>query len=367
MSINRRNFNKFSLLGLGGLSTLPLIQHTNAADKPPLNILILGGTGFLGPHIVKAATDRGHTLTLFNRGKSANPYPNVESLKGNRGGKLKPLKGRQWDVVLDTSTFKPPEVTKSAQMLESSVGHYIYISSTSVYKDWTKPSLNEDSPTYKLGEKLNSFERYGAAKAGCEERVREFYPSNHTVIRPDPIIGPGEIKHFRYAYWVRRATMEQEILGPGNPDDKIQFIDVRDLAEWIVHCAEERVQGTYSASLPSAGYSMGELIGDCLKAAEKNTPVEWVTTDFLQQHGPMDFPFWSPYREILPSRGHLDVSRATANGLLRRDPLTTARDTLQWYHGLSEELKNKPVGVSLEQEKELLAKWRASSKTAASA
>ena len=359
MSISRRHFNKFSLLGLGSASALPLMQYANAADKRPLNLLILGGTGFLGPHIVEAALAAGHNLTLFNRGRSTNPNPQVESLKGNRGGQLMALKNRQWDVVIDTSTFKPPEAKKSAQLLDGNVSHYIYISSTAVYKDWTQASLNEESPTYSPGDDLNSYERYGALKAVCEERVREVFPTNYTVIRSDPIVGPGEIKHLRYASWLRRALIEQEILGPGNPEDKIQFIDARDLAEWIVHCAEQRVQGTYSASSPAGAYSMGDLIGDCLEAAEKNTHVEWVSTEFLEQQGSFDFPFWAANRDQKPGTGHIDVSKATANGLAQRDSLTTARDTLQWYLGLTEAEQKKPAGVSLEIEQELLSKWKA--------
>lgn len=363
MTVNRRRFTQFGLLGLSGISALPAFGGEAKRAAKPLKILILGGTGFLGPHIVREVIDRGHTPTLFNRGKSdPHLFLDVEKIKGDRGGPLDALKDRSWDVVIDTSSFNPAQVAKSAWTLKRSVEHYIYISSTAVYKDWSQPELTENSAVFSLeaGKELSAFERYGAAKFDSEKRVTKAYAENSTVIRPNTIVGPGDSKHFRYGYWVRRATQGGEILGPGNPQDPIQYIDARDLAQWIVHCAERRIQGTFNASSPAGAYSMKNMIDDCVSAADAATPTVWVPTDFLGKQDPLDLPFWSPFRDLLPATGHLNVSKAQQHGLQQRPKAQTAEDVLAWYKSLPAEQQAMAVGVPLAREAEVIAAWRKS-------
>ncbi|GAB5451979.1 MAG: SDR family oxidoreductase [Halioglobus sp.] len=367
MKLTRRKITQFGLLGLGGLGTLPSFAVGAPAAQPALKILVLGGTGFLGPHLVAHALSRGHKLTLFNRGKTGGtPFPEAESLVGSRAGKLENLKGRTWDVVIDTSGFAPPHVRKSTQLLAPNVGHYIYMSSTAVYPNFAQPGMDESAPVLDPDDKdLDVFQRYGANKRKCEQIVANAFPEKSTAVRSDTIVGPGDHKHFRYTYWVRRATQPGTILGPGNPDDFVQFIDVRDLAEWLVHCAENAVSGIYNATISPASYTMQGLIQDCQKVAATNAPVEWVDSDFLLAAEARGIPFWSANRGQSPGVGQLSNEAAKSQGLKLRSRLTTAQDTHAWYQQLPAETQAFQSALSLEREQELLAAWKKKSMQAA--
>jgi 2'-hydroxyisoflavone reductase len=360
MKLTRRQLAQLGLVGLAGMN--PLLASATSPPKTAagLKILILGGTGFLGPHIVNNAVASGHTVTLFNRGKTdPHLFPELEKLVGTRSGNLEPLQGRQWDVVLDTSTFMPNEVQKSCALLKPNVGHYLYISSTAVYKDWSGP-MDETAPVYNLkapdSANYNSFQKYGAAKAGCERQVIKHFPQQHTVIRSDAIAGPGD-KHHRYTYWIRKAAMGGEILGPGRPSTFVQYIDVRDLAQWVVHCAENSVNGTFNASSKASAYTMETMINDCRTASDTASSVVWVDSEFLVAQGVQDIPFWVPLQDAMPGMGQLSVEKAMQNGLQQRAKLDTARDVFEWYQGFPAEDKVLGVGISQEQQAQLIAAW----------
>lgn len=362
MKLTRRKITQLGLMGLGSVSALALAAGSGPSPQKGLKILILGGTGFLGPHLVRHAASRGHTLTLFNRGKTgAHLFPDLEKIKGGRAGKLDQLKGRKWDVVIDTSSFMPNQVGYSASLLGPNIGHYVYISSTAVYNDYTQPDVSEDSAVLNFNSpeaaNYQAFERYGAAKFACEEAVNKALPNKNTIIRSDTITGPGDHKHFRLTYWTRRTTQGGVILGPGNKEDHIQYIDARDLAEWIVHCAENSVQGTYNATLPAGSYSMQGLISDCQKAAQQSSPVVWVNSAFLRAQGVQDIPFWAPNRDEMPGLGHISSTAAQKNGLTLRPTLETSRDTLAWFEKLPKDRQAFTAGLSREQEQQLLAAW----------
>ncbi len=367
MKLTRRQLTQFGVVGLAGMSPLLRSVSARAQSGPGLKILILGGTGFLGPHIVNSAISNGHTVTLFNRGKSdPHLFPDLEKLQGDRSGDLAPLKGRKWDVVLDTSSFFPNQVKKSCALLKPNVSHYLYISSTAVYKDWSSPSMDEDSPTYSLQDpgmpEYSAYEKYGAAKAGCEAQVRKIFPQQSTIIRSDTITGPRD-GHHRYTYWIRKAAESTEILGPGEPSSYVQYIDARDLAKWIVHCAENSVSGTFNASSEAASYTMQDMIKDCQTATGKSSSVVWVDSEFLLSQEVEDIPFWTPEQDKLPGIGRLNVEKAMQNGLTQRPKLETARDVFAWYQGFSAE--EKQLGVSLTQDRQaaLIAAWRATATT----
>src|SRR5262245_3543399 len=230
------------------------------AQDRPVKVLILGGTGFIGPHFVRMCRDGGHTVTLFNRGKS-NPrlFPDVETLTGDRDGQVEALKGRDWDVCIDNSGYFPAQVQLSTGLLKDHVQHYIYISSVSAYADFTTAGIDEDYKVAKLSD-ANATEitdeNYGALKARCEQVVEQIYGTRQAVIRPTYIVGPGDTTD-RFTYWPVRVARGGEVLAPGTPRDPIQFIDVRDLADFVHLCVEQRIAGRYNVCNPPGAVTMG--------------------------------------------------------------------------------------------------------------
>jgi len=366
MKLTRREITKLSLLGLGGLGSLAFADDEPKGKPTGLKILILGGTGLLGPNIVNYALSRGHTLTLFNRGKTGpNAFPDLENLVGDRNGDLAPMKNRKWDVVIDTSCFTPGQAMKSSKLLAPNVGHCVFISTTSVYKSFSEKNMDESAPTYNLNEpdatNYKGMQMYGALKVECENIVRKAFPDRCTIMRPNTIVGPGDHKHYRYPYWTRRVTQGGEILGPGEPADGVQFIDARDLGDWTVYCAENSVDGTYNASLPAGSYTIKGLIDDCQQAAGTDVPVVWVDTAFMGTQGPfIDVPFWARNKQTAPGENYIDVSRARANGLKQRPTIDTAKDMYAWYMSLSPQEQAFKVGLNLEWEAQIIEKFKSS-------
>src|SRR5690348_17258459 len=234
---NRRDFlrDAAAIAAIAPFAVLPVF----AAPPQKLRILIMGGTGFLGPHVVETATRRGHTLTLFNRGKThPGLFPDIEQLHGDRKSDMKALEGRSWDAVVDTSAYIPADVTRSATLLGPNVGQYLLISTVSVYAKLDKPGMDESAPLATTdapdADKVTN-ENYGALKALCEKAAEKSAPGKVTVIRPGLIVGPGDSTD-RFTYWPVRVARGGEVLAPGSPKDFTQFIDARDLAEFIVLC-----------------------------------------------------------------------------------------------------------------------------------
>jgi 2'-hydroxyisoflavone reductase len=311
-----------------------------------LRILILGGTKFLGRAATEAALERGHELTLFNRGKtSPKLFPEVEQLRGDRKRDLTLLAGRTWDAVIDPSGYVPGDVRASAEQLRAA-GRYVFISSVSVYADFsTGPT--ESSPTAELGsmpadELAADYSNYGPLKALAEAEVDGVFGERALIVRPGLIVGPHDPTG-RFTYWAQRLARGGEILAPGPPERLAQFVDVRDLAEWILNAVEQGLSGTFNAT--NEGVAWGELLADA--------DVTWVSDEFLQEHevGPwMELPLWLPDPEWAGMHA-TDVSRAVAAGLRFR----SLEDTIS---GAATAPAAESVGLTPEREAELLTAWR---------
>ena len=311
-----------------------------------MRVLVLGGTKFLGRAFVEAALERDHELTLFNRGETnAALFPDVEQLRGDRTGDLAPLAGRRWDAVVDPSGYVPAVVGASATLLRDS-GLYVFVSSVSVYADFSS-GPHEESPCATLGEAsadglAADYSNYGALKALCEREVAQVFREHSLIVRPGLIVGPHDPTG-RFTYWARRLERGGEILAPGSPEQPAQFIDVRDLAEWLVRCVERRVTGVFNAT--NEGVTWGELLA--------GADVTWVSFEHLVEHGVgewMELPLWIA-DPAWAGMHRTQVGRAVNAGLRFR-PLA---ETLA---GAADAPAVEGVGLAPEREAELLAAWR---------
>ena len=337
-----------------------------------MKILILGGTGFLGPAIVDAARPRGHVLTLFNRGRT-NPhlFPDLEKLRGDRdpdkGEGLAALRGRTWDSVVDTSGYVPRMVRASADLLAPSVRQYVFVSSVSVYSDFSKPGINENSSIGKLAdpasEDFRDPELYGPLKAACEEAAEKAMPGRVMNIRPGLIVGPGDPTD-RFTYWPGRVERGGEILAPGDPAWPVQFLDVRDLAEWIVRVIEDGHVGVCNAVGPSCMLTMQELLHGCKCVSGHDAEFAWAEEAWLLEQGVrpwLEMPLWVP-KEGMQGFSRVAASRARSLGLMLRAPAQTIEATLQWHRSSRPSTYEfgAKAGMTSARERELLAKLRES-------
>jgi 2'-hydroxyisoflavone reductase len=329
-----------------------------------MKILILGGTKFLGRALTQTALDAGHEVTLFTRGET-NPdlFPEAEKLRGNRDGQLDTLKGRTWDVAIDTCGYVPRIVEQSVRLLADAVEHYSFVSSISVYAEdvYTKPNTDEDgSLAHLVDESVEEVtpEFYGGLKALCEAKAEEIMPGRVFVPRPGLIVGPYDHTD-RWTYWIIKLARGGEVLAPPI-DSPAQYIDVRDLAEWMIRMAETRKTGVYNATGPDYALSFGEMLESCRSAvgngAAEIIPVteEFALENEIQAWG--DFPLWLPSTH--DGMTQVSVQKAVDDGLTFRSVEETAGDTLAWYsetRGLGSQLA---AGLSDAREGELLAAWR---------
>jgi 2'-hydroxyisoflavone reductase len=340
----------------------------NSAEKKPtpLRILVLGGTRFIGPPIVEAALARGHTVTLFNRGQT-NPelFPQCEKLRGDRDGDMKALEGREWDAVIDTWTDLPRHVRSAAELLCPYVGQYLFVSSLNAVEDLSKPGLDESAAMTKLeaqDENDPNPALFGGRKARCEQVLAEVCPSKSTVVRPGLIVGPRDGSD-RFTYWPVRIARGGEVLAPGSGDDPTQFVDARDLGQFVVHLCEQKTFGLFHVVGPAYRLSMRDLLETCKRVTQSDARFTWVDTSFLfeQKIAPWtDLPVWLP--SVEPGQGFwtLDVTKAIHAGLTFRPLDETVRDTLAWWNTLPEERRAKlKRGLTPERERELLAAWHA--------
>ena len=337
---------------------------TRAASKPK-RILVLGGTGFVGPAIVNAARARGHTLTLFNRGKT-NPtlFSDVETIIGDRRTDLDRLRGREWDAVIDTWVMMPKSVHAATTLLKDHIAQYLYVSTISVYKLGREP-IDESSPVLSPktvnAERLDGVEDYGGNKQLAEREAEEQMPGRATNLRAGVIVGPNDPSD-RFIYWPLRFARGGEVLAPGKPDDRLPFIDVRDLGAFIVRCIEERIVGTYNAVGPDDP-SLGNILNACKRATQSDARITFVDSPFLKEQkagGWDDFPLVVNSDDDQAGFGHVSAKKAIARGLVFRSPVESARDALAWYQAQPEERRARPrPGITPEREAELLAKWHA--------
>ncbi len=381
MNQTRRDFIHASLAAGVAMGFAPAVRSQAPAAGPApaapperaaraLRILVLGGTRFLGPGIVDAALARGHTVTLFNRGKSdPGIYSHLETLLGDRdplkGDGLRALEGaRAWDAVADTSGYFPRMVRGSAELLADRVKQYVFISTISVYSDNGIVGMDESGPIATMEDETievfgDQFQYYGPAKALCEKAAEAAMPGRVTIIRPGLIVGPRDNAP-RFAYWPLRVRRGGEVLAPGAPDDPVQFIDARDLGAFVVKAIEDGTTGAFNANGPAAGVmNMAELVYGCKAVTGGDARFTWVDADFLaaQGLGPWsDLPVWMPPRGETAGFHRVDCSKAVKAGLTTRPLAQTVQATLEWY-GTGK--ARDAWGVKPEREAEVLAAWHA--------
>jgi len=352
------------LLGLGvagaGIALSP--RFSNAQSKKNLKILVLGGTGYIGPHIVRRALERGHEVTLFNRGRSnTDLFPDIEKLVGDRDGGLDVLKTGHWDVVLDNSGYVPRLIRDSAELLKDRAGRYLFTSSVSAY-DFTTgvfpltPDSKLNAWTDPDSEDVGKY--YGEFKAQCERIVKEVYSDGAIIVRPTFIIGPGD-KSQRFTWWVDRIYRGGDVLAPGNPDTSFDIIDVRDLAEVYIHLLEENHSGTFNVTGPAGRLSFGGMLNGI--RATTNTPLNfhWVDAEFLQGQDLKggELPMWWDLLDGVTEK--LTENQSSIDAGLRYRPLSkTAIDTLAWHRQLPKDKQAfTRVGITPEKEARILAAW----------
>ena len=333
-----------------------------------MRILILGGTRFLGRHLVDAALARGYEITLFNRGRT-NPdlFPGVERLRGDRDGNLEALRGRSWDAVIDTCGFVPRLVRASAELLADAVSHYSFISSVSVYADLSKSIVDENAPLHELDDKTTEVvdgETYGGLKVLCERAAAAAMPGRVLNVRAGLIVGPHDSTD-RFPYWTRRVAQGGEVLAPGRPERRVQFIDVRDLSAWVLRMAESSQTGPYNVTGPRDPLTMEQFLDACKRVSGSNASFVWASEPFLKEREVIPYsemPLWIP--EDLPGFNSVDCSRALARGLTFRPLAATIRDTLDWVASRPQPLDPDRPGVRMpgsmrpERESALLQAWR---------
>lgn len=389
MATNRRDFLRLSAMagGVAGLGLIPGMSALSngmgdvfgapAGKVKPMRILILGGTGFTGPFQVKYALSRGHKVTVFNRGKThPGELPKeAEQLIGDRNGQLEALKGRKWDVVIDVPTTLPVWVRDAAQILQGNVDRYIFISTISVYSDLSKVT-DETAPLAKYEGadamketqatlRASNFGLYGPLKALSEAEAEKWFPGKALIVRPGLIVGPGD-ESDRFTYWPVRVERGGEVMAPGKPTDPVQFIDARDLAEWIIRMAEQGTTGIYNATGPKEKLGVGDMLDGIKKATKSNAQFTWVDADFLaaQKVRPWsDMPVWIPPRGEDTGLTNVSIKKALAKGLTFRPLADTTQATLEWFHKQTAERQAKlRAGITAEREKEVLTAWHAKQK-----
>lgn len=360
-------------LGLAMGTSIPLVAaastKTSTGKPAKKRLLFLGGTGFIGPPMVRYALERGHEVTIFTRGRSKLELPGVEHLIGDRTGDLEALKGRSWDVVLDNNARDYRWVKLTTELLKDKVEHYLFVSSISAYdsealgyenvdKPYSGPVINIESPLAKIptdfvdGQELP----YGQTKVMSEKLVQAAFPGRSTIVRPGFIVGPGD-QTDRFTYWPVRIERGGEVLAPGDGTDPVQFIDVRDLVEWIVRLAENADYGVYNGVGLVSPPSMAEMLYGIRAVTTRDVKFTWVPIPFLRENNVQpysDMPIWLPADPL----SAVDNSFAVASGLTFRSLAVTVADTLAWH-------KTRPVaeqeelrtGIKADREKSVLKAW----------
>lgn len=328
-----------------------------------MDILVIGGTQFVGRYLVEAALQRGHRLTLFHRGQT-NPglFSETEHLLGDREHDLQLLAGRRWDAVIDTCGYTPRAVRAAAERLSSAVDRYLFVSTIAVFADFSQPGLKEDAPLGKLPDGASQEftpENYGPLKALCEGVVERVFGERGLLIRPGLIVGPHDPTD-RFTYWVQRIARGGQVLAPGDPDRRVQFIDARDLAGWSLNRLEAGDGGAYNATGPVQPLTMGEMLKTCARVSASAPEIVWAAEDFLLSNGIepwSELPLWLPGPE---DQGLLqvDCSKALAAGLTFRPLTDTVADVLAWDQGRPPGLERQ-AGLDPAREAEILQAWHA--------
>ncbi len=360
--------------GLAALGTAALVSpRTLLAARAPKKILILGGTGFVGPHQVRYALERGHEVTIFNRGRSAPGMfgKNVEELAGDRASDLSSLKGRRWDAVIDESaslSSAPEWVTLSTDLLKDRTDQYLFISTRSVYFDTSRVPMTADAPVLTLenspidaGKPLS----YGHAKAYAEKVAQAAMPGRVTVVRPGLIVGPGDDTD-RFTYWPVRIARGGEVLVPGDGTDHVQIIDVRDLVQFCVTLVENNTFGTFNGVGPNLGQPFKQFVERIQRGVGGTATFTWVESNFLRANGASPYGRELPVYQVMRGRtagfARFDLTPELKAGLKLRSTEDTARDTLAWWNAqpAARQVSTK-TGFTPEREQALLKLWKESS------
>ena len=388
MTWTRRDFLTTAAAGGATLTVPGLVSYAAAQLGAPgvkQRILFLGGTGFLGPHFVEMAIERGHEVTLLNRGSRDELFPDVELIRANRIVDVEPglgpleaevAKGRTWDTVIDTASVHR-WVENSARILKDAAKQYVFISSLSVYASTAEARDEEDEIAVMPDAVAQGIDRlpydmnyYGAVKGRCEAAAERFFPGSALSLRPGLIVGPRDFTH-RFTYWPLRVREGGEVLAPGAPEHPVMFIDVRDLAAFLMRCVEKRSSGVFNVNGPvDGGLTMGSFLETCREVTGSEARLTWVDADFLAERGVSPWaqmPVWIPPVGEYAGFHRTSVARARAAGLESRSLASTVRDTLAWFDGWVPEVRERrgweyepgvsAPGVSRQQEAEILAAW----------
>lgn len=321
-----------------------------------MQLLVLGGTRFVGRHIVDAALARSHEVTLFNRGKNAPGLWNgVTEIHGDRDGGLDALEGRTWDAVIDVSGYLPRIVRASAEAVADAADHYLFISSISAYADLSGSMVDEEAPLATIADETVEVideNSYGALKALCERVAQDVFAGRCCIVRPGLVAGPGDHTD-RLTYWVVRVAAGGTVLAPGPPQRVAQFIDARDLGRFVVHLIENRSTEILNGVSPPT--TISELLEVCRDVSRSDAAFEWVDDEFLVEAGVEPWtglPLWLP-DDLL---GSVDATRALRAGLQVTPLRATVEDTLAWWR--AEGRSGLATGPSRERERELLEAHR---------
>ncbi len=343
-----------------------------------MKILIIGGTKFLGRHLVDAALQNNHEVTLFNRGTKYTEasIPDVEQIHGDRNSDLEKLSGRNWDAVIDTSGYLPQTVEASAEFLKDKVGQYVFISSGSVYPETPEPNYDETTRTAVLSDEQKKEvakidpkgaldgkvlgEHYGALKKLCEEAIERVMPNRLLTVRAGMIVGAFDWTD-RFNYWVMRIAQGGKILAPGKPEKFVQLIDARDLSEWIIKMVEESVTGIFNVTGKPFELDFGKMVEAIKNATGSDAKFVWADEKFLEENNVQpwsEMPFYLP-ESFAETRGFMamNVDTALAKGLKFRPLSDTILDVFNWRKNQDFEMK---AGISAEREKELIDKMQKS-------
>jgi 2'-hydroxyisoflavone reductase len=340
-----------------------------------MRVLVLGGTAFLGRHLVDVARGRGHTVTVFSRGRHGGPPRGVEWVHGDRSADLSPLAGHRWDAVVDTSGYVPSQVRASASFLAENLAHYTFVSTLSVYAGSNEGPVDESGTVEEVpAEKLAALEAivpegpvtaihygamYGGLKALCERAATEAMRGRTFIVRAGLIVGPFDYTD-RFTYWPSRIARGGEVLAPGDPSALQRFIDVRDLSAWIIASIEESRTGTYNATGPDYDLTMKQVLEECRTVSGSDARFTWVDDDFLVARGADPWtgvPLWVP-RALSPAWFRVTFRRAMDAGLCYRPLADTIRDTLAWDQSRPPD-RERLGGLTSAQERDLLSAWHA--------
>lgn len=364
--MQRRDVLKLGALAaaMGAVSPLGLFAAEPAAK--PLKILFLGGTGFIGPHMVRQALDRGHQVTLFNRGKNDELFPELEQLTGDRDGKLQALEGRRWDAVVDTSGYVPRHVDDSARLLKAGgTPYYLFISSISAYEKQADGAMDEDSPLATMPdptvEEITG-ETYGPMKALCEQAVLRQYPDASAILRPTYIIGPGDTSD-RFSHYLERPLAGGTMAAPGPEDAALSYVDVRDLAAFTVLALENRTSGRYNMVNAPGAATTGDMMRRSLAASGAKIELVWISYPFLHAHGLAgeDSPGFPMVSDPVEYGGfdHLSQAAAVAKGFKNRPFAETFDAHWDWWSSLPAERRaGRREVLPVDVEQQWIAAWK---------